>query len=256
MRVVLSNHPKINTLRSYCEDKAQSLIERLECGNSPNEVLIHHANARNLSEEDFFSSTCNLVEDQSTPTLINKGKINDESIVKEIIELDPDLLCCYGSSIIKSELIRAFEGRFLNLHLGLSPYYRGSGTNYFPLVNREPQYVGATFMHLDGGIDTGRIIHQIQARMHAGDNVHQIGNRLISDASLIYANLIARFDEIVLQEQPFAPEPKLYFRKHFTENSLETLNMNFQSGMIEDYLERSLSSNEITVNLCKQGFLT
>ena len=39
--------------------------------------------------------------------------------------------------------------KILNLHLGISPYYKGSGTNYFPLVNNEPQYVGATFMFLD-----------------------------------------------------------------------------------------------------------
>jgi len=48
--------------------------------------------------------------------------------------------------------------------LGLSPYYLGSGTNYWPLVNEKPEFVVATFMHIDTDIDTEEIIHQIRAK--------------------------------------------------------------------------------------------
>ena len=53
-----------------------------------------------------------------------------------------------------------FSRKFLNVHLGLSPYYRGSGTNVWPLINTEPDMVGATLC-IDAGIDNGEIIHQI-----------------------------------------------------------------------------------------------
>ena len=75
-------------------------------------------------------------------------------------ELNPTQILVYGTSIIKGELVNYFTGKILNLHLGISPYYRGSGTNYFPFVNNEPEYAGCTFMYLDHGIDTGEIIHQ------------------------------------------------------------------------------------------------
>ena len=39
--------------------------------------------------------------------------------------------------------------------------------------------VGATFMYIDAGIDTGEIIHQIRADIVIGDSPHSIGNRLI-----------------------------------------------------------------------------
>ena len=71
-----------------------------------------------------------------------------------------------------------YEGRFINIHLGLSPYYRGSGTNFFPFVNNELQFVGTTFMLIDKGIDTGRIIHQLRSDFKF-DNIHDIGNNLI-----------------------------------------------------------------------------
>lgn len=254
MRIALSNHPQIQVLRSYCEDQSQSLVNRLNKSNEQTSAQIHHAEARTRAEQDFFKFACDLAEDKSNSVTIEKGTINAPPVVEAIKDLKPDLLCCYGSSIIKSDLIDLFKNRFLNLHLGLSPYYRGSGTNYFPLVNREPQYVGATFMHLNRGIDTGQIIHQIQARIFRGDSIHQIGNRLICDASLVYAELISKFEEIALLEQPIASKPKLYLRKHFTSASLEALEHNFRSGMIEEYLGAT-SEKLQNVILCRQNFL-
>ena len=70
----------------------------------------------------------------------------------------PDVVLVFGTGILREPLLSAFDGRIINIHLGLSPYYRGAGTNFWPLVNREPEYVGATIHYLDAGIDTGPII--------------------------------------------------------------------------------------------------
>ena len=53
--------------------------------------------------------------DKSNPKFIQKNQINDEEIVNQIIDLDPDLIIAYGCSIIKSKLIKVFNKRFLNL---------------------------------------------------------------------------------------------------------------------------------------------
>ena len=55
----------------------------------------------------------------------------------------------------------------------MSPYYE-AWRNYWPLVNNEPECVGATFMKIDGGIDTGPILHQIRANFKIKDNIHMI----------------------------------------------------------------------------------
>ena len=102
----------------------------------------------------------------------------------------------YGCSIIQEPLLSVFDGRFVNVHLGLSPYYRGSGTNFWPLVNKEPEFVGATFMHIDSGIDTGEIIHQIRADYFWGDTPSSIGNRLILKMSATLKDLILNFDNL------------------------------------------------------------
>ena len=72
-----------------------------------------------------------------------------------------DYLLTYGCSIIKNPILKHFKQNSINIHLGLSPYYLGSATNFWPFVNDELQFVGVTFMKLEDGIDDGPIIHQI-----------------------------------------------------------------------------------------------
>jgi hypothetical protein len=49
--------------------------------------------------------------------------------------MSPDLIISYGCSIIKRPLIEYFDKKFINIHLGLSPYYKEGGTNFWPFVN-------------------------------------------------------------------------------------------------------------------------
>ena len=186
-------------------------------------------------------------EDHSSPKFIVKGEINNDDIVTEIIDLKPDLLVCYGSSLVKSKLLEEFEGRFLNVHLGLSPYYRGSGTNVWPLINNEPDMVGATFMYIDAGIDTGEIIHQIRADIFIGDSPHSIGNRLIRKMTSAYSDLIANFKSLERAEQPSA-EGKLYFAKDFDQDACRRLYDSFSEGLIENYLNSDKKLEYIVSN--------
>jgi phosphoribosylglycinamide formyltransferase 1 len=196
-----------------------------------------HLEARARSEEDFFAAFDRLVPDRSRPVEIERGRINDDSCAGEIEALAPDLLVAYGCSLIKGRLLQSFTGRFLNVHLGLSPYYRGSGTNFWPLVNREPEFVGATFMHIDPGVDTGEIIHQVRARVLPGDTPHQIGNRLIADMVPVYAAIIRNFGRLGHLPQPPVPaDERVYRSRDLTETATQQLYQNFSAGLVATYL--------------------
>jgi len=229
-------------VKSYCEGTEKSLLNLVK-NNEPNSLKEEYLKEREKVESDFFSSFVRLSPDFSNPISIPKGAINAQEYVDEIIHENPDLIIAYGCSIIKSELIDKFAGRFLNAHLGLSPYYRGSGTNFWPLVNGEPEYVGVTFMYLDKGVDTGEIIHQIRARIYHRDTVHQIGNRLISDAAIVYAQIIQNFHNLKRVRQLNMPNSGKYYKNSdFTEASILKLYENFASGMIDKYL--TINDNE------------
>lgn len=225
----------ITVLRSYCETSGSNLLE--EARESDESVRIDHLERRIRSEHDYFGAATDIVPDQSNPVEIPGGAINEEKYYEKITDLDPDLLVAYGCSLIKDPLLSEYEGQFLNVHLGLSPYYRGTGTNFWPLVNGEPEYVGATFMYIDEGVDTGEIIHQLRARVHPNDGPHDIGNRLIADVGRLYPELVWRFDDLHSVEQPPEPDEEHYYRSSdYNPDATAQLYENFENGLVEEYL--------------------
>jgi phosphoribosylglycinamide formyltransferase-1 len=241
-RLKVASTDGIVVLATYCESDEKSLKNRTD--RNPDSSILQrlHVQAREQAEKDFFEEAVNSIEDKSCPRVIEKGSINDASIVDEIRSLNPDLLVCYGSSLIKSDLLRYYEGRFLNVHLGLSPHYRGSGTNVWPLIKGEPHMVGATFMYIDAGIDTGKIIHQIQADYCIGDSPHSVGNRLIKKMTQTYCDVIRNFDLLTEPKQP-AKNGLLFLIKDFDAAACDRLYEMCHSKMIIDYLTKPKNSS-------------
>lgn len=238
-RKLLALFPDIQVLKSFCEN-SEGVLEKTFVEDSVGKtVQQRHIAARAISEEDFFDVFCRFVPDQSNPVMVPRGAINSPETLARIQALAPDVLVAYGCSLIQPDLLQCFPRRVLNVHLGLSPYYRGTATNFWPLVNAEPEYVGATIMYMDEGIDTGEIIHQVRARCYPADGPHQIGNRLIADMTLAYANIIRQFHNLMPMPQPNCPSEnnKYYRRADFSPESVNTLYANFQAGMIPNYLK-------------------
>ena len=227
----------IEVINSYCEGQEKSLRAITEKDGIADDVRLKHLSAREQSEKDFFELFVETTADHSNPVHLPKGEINTPKDTQSITNSKPDLLIAYGCSIIREPLLSTFEGRFLNVHLGLSPYYRGSGTNYWPLVNYEPEYVGATFMYIDAGIDTGEIIHQVRAKYSWGDTPSHVGNRLIVEMSRVYRDIITNFDKLgKIPQLPIPSNEKVYKKKDYTEESVLTLYKNFNDDLIGRYL--------------------
>lgn len=237
-RKYLALQDEVAVLRSYCESTEKNLINQI--GQSEQEQIRHqHLLSRTQTEEDFFALFVQHSPENSNPVTISRGAINQEAYIQEIIDLDPDLVVAFGCSIIKPPLIEAFPERFLNIHLGLSPYYRGSGTNYWPFVNGEPEYCGVTFMKIDAGIDTGEILHQIRPDIIQSDNFYVICNRLLIKMASVCAQLIGCFKDLRAMDQiPVPKEARLYKNADFTEESVHQLWQNFEQGMIRNYLDQ------------------
>lgn len=236
-RIYLGASKNITVLKSYCENGA-TLVSKIS-EEEEARTRTDHLKERQETEIDFFRIFTEKVPDNSNFLVIQKGEINHEKIVAEIENLNPDLIISYGCSIIKSRLLETYKNRFLNLHLGLSPYYRGSGTNFWPVVNQEPGFIGATFMYIDQGIDTGKIIHQIRADIHAWDTIHTLGNRLIRDAAYACERLIESSNQLVTIPDDYFPvyDEKYYKNRDFTEEAVMKAYQNLENGLFSNYLK-------------------
>ena len=231
----MSSQSEVDVIASFCESDSGNIVKKVNKQEN-NNLRKKHLEERNKSEIQFFKNYCEESIDNSNSVFINRGDINSEKSVKEIIALNPDLIISYGCSIIRSRLLEVFENKFINIHLGISPYYRGSGTNFWPFVENELSAIGSTFMHIDRGIDTGDIIHQIRARIKKNDSIHSIGNRLIHDSTTECVKLIKHFDKLKRYKKNNL-KGRLYNNKDFSEESIKKAYFNLDQK-IANYLDQ------------------
>jgi len=127
------------------------------------------------------------------PELVHEvPHINHSEVVKLARDLKPDLICVFGTSLIRGALLR--EGRLgiVNLHGGLSPEYRGADCTFWALYNGEPEKVGCTLHYIDSGIDTGCLIAHVCPEVRAGDGELELFWRAVRDSAEVYVEAIAR----------------------------------------------------------------
>ena len=216
----IASQPGINVLAAFSESSSGNIVELVK-KEGKNSLRAEHLNARSETEKDFFQLYCEEQKNSINIIDIHRGDINNSDHVEYIVKLNPDLIVSYGCSIIKSDLLNVFKGRFVNIHLGLSPYYRGSGTNFWPFVENKLSLIGTTFMHIDEGIDTGDIIHQIRAKVEYGDSIHSIGNRLIIDSVSMCVKIINNYSRLKKHPHPILDSGKLFKNKDFTEEAIK-----------------------------------
>jgi folate-dependent phosphoribosylglycinamide formyltransferase PurN len=168
---------------------------------------------------------------------IRNGAVNDPEILEWIEKREPDAVVLYGTSLIKGPLLDAYSGRMVNLHLGLSPYYRGAGTNFWPLVYGEPECVGATLHLAVAKVDAGPVLGQVRPSAEHDDRSHELGTKALMAAVEILPEALSLcvMGKIVYGEQDLSMG-RVFRRKDFNTDAVLQMWRNLDSGMIADYL--------------------
>lgn len=201
-----------------------------------NDVIVNqHINERNKSERRFFKKFVQNNKKYKFNTLKN-GEINTDEVINLIKTKKVNFIVSYGCSIVKKKFINTFKNKFLNIHLGLSPYYKGSGTNFFPFVNNELQFCGSTIMKISSKLDSGKILHQIRPEIRKEDDIHSVGNKIIKQT-------VHDLCKILLKEKPLKYysiktnyKTKTYKRKDFNKKKLLKALNNLKNNMVTKYL--------------------
>ena len=113
-------------------------------------------------------------------------KNGDLSLLEEVNlypALKSDIYIVFGSSFIKGWLADfLIDKAAINVHLGISPYYRGSSCNFWALYDKRPAYVGATLHKLSNGLDDGDIISHCLPCLRNDENIFSFTMRSVSAA--------------------------------------------------------------------------
>jgi hypothetical protein len=97
-------------------------------------------------------------------------KINDN---KDFFK--SDLYIVFGSSLIKGKIFQFLKKKkAINIHMGISPYYRGADCNFWAQKDNNPNLVGATIHYLSAGIDDGSILSYATSEFHPNAFIHSM----------------------------------------------------------------------------------
>jgi methionyl-tRNA formyltransferase len=149
--------------------------------------------------------------------LVNTPDINSDFVKQQLREIKPDLVLVHGTSLIKDDTLAGIP-LALNLHWGLSPYYKGSYCTEWALINHDPANIGFTIHRISSRIDAGDILTQARVAIKPEDTANRINMRLTRQGTQALVTVI---DRLVRHEQPVFREQDnttgtLYLTKHWT----------------------------------------
>lgn len=178
---------------------------------SASQISDVHLEARAKVEQSFFADAINV---EYRAQYVATGTINSNEIIRLIQDFDPDTFVSYGCGLISQATLSYLDCRKINIHLGLSPYYRGTATNFWPIYNNEIQYCGVTFHELTSKIDAGSIFHQFSVDRQKYDTIHHLGNTIIKKIPEELLKVLESQSAPINQTNDFFPKsPRHYYKK-------------------------------------------
>lgn len=103
--------------------------------------------------------------------------LNDQAVVGRLASLGEVTLVVHASTIVRPSVLNECV-RTLNVHWGLSPYYRGTRCTEWALLHWDVQNIGVTVHELSAHVDAGAIIGQARADVIDGDSVDSVNTQL------------------------------------------------------------------------------
>lgn len=201
-------------------------------------IVEAHERARAQKEEKYFAADKEFSLGKENILSVPWGGSNTPEVYDWIVKKNPTHLVLFGSSIIKDPLLGHFGDRVINLHLGLSPYYRGVATNFWPLVFNEPECVGATVHLATLKVDGGAVLGQSRPDWKPEDGCHDASCKsLISGTDLMINCLEAYANGRIKPQALPALEGKLFKSTDLTPEAIIKMQDNLSGGMIRDFLK-------------------
>lgn len=132
-------------------------------------------------------------ENFSRPEMLRSAGPTKGPLLEQIVsELRPDIIAVYGTAVIPDSVLRLANVLALNMHTGLSPWYRGTRCSFWPIVDGKPEMVGATVHECTAELDGGMIFFRERTPIYRGDDLHTIFARAVKTGADGYVDVIER----------------------------------------------------------------
>jgi folate-dependent phosphoribosylglycinamide formyltransferase PurN len=199
-----------------------------------------HLNFLKEQEKTVFAEAVskNSLNDSNVLEVSSRKQLNSADAIEWVRACKADAMIDYGSGILSNDLLDALPEWKINLHGGLSPYFRGSATLLWPFYMQQPELAGITYHLLSSKVDGGEILQHARPSLRAGDKVYEIGTRAILEGTEVGVKLLQKLaSNGSLEKTKQWSAGKLFIERDYKPSHLKVVYQLFKDGLIERYLE-------------------
>ncbi len=157
----------INLLTEVCDtlfvvQESRTILPGLVTDLYPESKIMkeYFLNVRNAQTKIFGEQTISSKKSRLKLLPISAGDLNYLKLDQIPEFFESDFYLVFGSSYIKNPLIDfLILKKAINIHMGVSPYYRGTDCNFWALFDNNVNLVGSTIHLLSKGLDNGPILY-------------------------------------------------------------------------------------------------
>jgi methionyl-tRNA formyltransferase len=138
---------------------------------------------KEFAENEAFRGSKEIFQEKHSGLLVARvdschKSVNNPHYIDLVRSKKPDVIAVMGTCLLGKHLISSAQ-HVLNMHTGLSPYYRGGYTNLWPILEEDFGFFGVTIHRMSLGIDSGDIIFTKRPTIYPADNFSTVNTRCI-----------------------------------------------------------------------------
>lgn len=230
--VLMERENMINDAPKYLTGHTRELYER-------------HFRLRADMEEKYFGNEAGKNMDCEASVLkIRREELNDKKVERFIKDVSGECIFSYGADLFKENILECVDYFALNLHGGLSPWYKGSATMFWPFYFLEPNYVGTTIHYITKRIDAGNIVHQTVPKLEYGDCMHEVACKAVVSAAKEASEVVRRMN---MEGRPDGVAQrrngKLFLARDWKPEHLRLIYDLYGDKIVDQYLDGEFNNN-------------
>jgi len=248
-----NRHNYLINLLSHVSDKlfvvqeCSTIFPGLISGPYPTSLLMeeYFKNVNNAQSKIFGNSFINNSKKNINILSMVFGDLNKCTMNSLSNFLDSDIYVVFGCSFLKGDLIKFLVNqKAINIHAGISPYYRGTDCNFWALYDGNPHLVGATIHLLSKGLDSGPILYHAMSNLKKDPFIYTM------------STMKSAFDSIAMKikdKSIFKIKPTLQDRKIEIRYSKK---IEFNEDVLRNYFKKEINLNhkKFDLSLLKEPF--
>jgi methionyl-tRNA formyltransferase len=266
MKLILfsGTHPRhlfINQeLLKHFDETLVVLMEREELLPKPDakllshdkELFIKHFRNRYVVETNTYGNLDAQKVYAGCQTInVKPNELNTDDIAAAVRKFNADFCFIFGTGLILDPVINELPEDKINMHLGLSPWYKGGATLYWPFYHLQPQFCGVTFHQITKEADAGEIIHQCVPNLEKADKIHDVGAKCLLKAQQDLPQIIIHWKE----NRKFKGKIQKTFGRNwrtvdFHASQLRVIYDLFNDNIVDEYLAGNLKMNQPKLFSC------